>query len=759
MKTLYNYQQKALGQIIRAIYAIGRALMVMAPGLGKTVVSSFFLKKVYKKGYKVLFLCHDNYILKQAHEEYRKTFDPHGKLIFYDFFGDRKNIKKAKAADVIFASFQSFNNFKSKWYFEFTQDYFDVIIVDEGHHVQAPTFKEVINYFRPSYSLCMTGTPDRSDNLNIRILYGDEVVNITIEEGIAKGWLTPVEYHVLSDGLKKEALKKLFSEVITEKRRMTLNQINKVLFIKKRDEEQIRQIKKYTKDWTKKCIIFCASIHHVRSIAKKLEKGSYVTLYSQNTRKTNDHNLHVFKHGKINIILSVNMFNEGIDVPDAEVIAFLRLTESGVIYRQQLGRGLRKKPGKKKVIVLDFVANAQRILMIQGMLKEIEKYTDPVKNDKSLLSITGNSYTFDFSDDLKNVVEILKVARMGFYPTWQKAQAAAFKLGIDSMETYKALYRQDRQLVSDPHRFYVDFPGWARFFNKRPKRKAVTLYKTWQEASKATIKLGINSVEEYLGDPRRYLEDERLPSQPHNFYADWPGWTIFFGRAKKNFYRTWKEASKAVIKLRIKTFDEYRLRYKEDSRLPSNHNKYKDYPGDRIFFGGKARTPFLTFKKLKSEVKKAKVPSRRSYPEIQKKHKGWPADPRKFYPNEWKGWPDFLGVEEKKLLSYVELKKEVRKLKIKTSYQYFKESFKHKDWTRFPQASWRFAKVWPGWEKFLGVKKPKPLSLAELSKQVKKAGIKSALVYKKDYKKYKDWPCYTHLKRRKGWISWKKFIE
>ena len=196
MKKLYEYQQRAHDLVYKDLLAKGRALMVMAPGLGKTVVSAFVLKSLLEQELqaedKILFLCHDNYILRQAHAEYKETLDPEDDWGFEDFFGSIKNLDKALSAKVVFGSFQSMNS-PMKWYQEFDQQHFAAIVVDEGHHAQASTFKEVLDYFDPRYSLGMTGTPDRQDNLDIRQLFGEESVNITIEEGIANGWLTKVK--------------------------------------------------------------------------------------------------------------------------------------------------------------------------------------------------------------------------------------------------------------------------------------------------------------------------------------------------------------------------------------------------------------------------------------------------------------------------------------------------------------------------------------------------------------------------------------
>lgn len=641
MKKLYSYQKRVHTLVLRSINKVGKALMVMAPGLGKTVVSSFLLKDLYKSKNKVLFLCHDNYILAQAHEEFRESFDPNRNLIFYNFFGKIKHIEKAKNADVVFASFQSFNS-KSKWYKYFSKKHFEIIIVDEGHHAQAPTFRKVIEYFNPSKTFCMTGTPDRMDELNIRDLYGDEVVNITIEEGIAKGWLTNVEYHVLTDGLNKAMLKEMFKEVVTEKRRVSLQQINRQLFVHKRDQEQINLIKKHTKNWNKKCIIFCSSIHHIRSFTKNLQKNTYCTFHSENSTKANNKSLNDFKYGAVNTILCVDKFNEGIDVPEVEVIVFIRATQSGIVYRQQLGRGLRKKLGKSKVVVLDFVSNTQRILMIQGMIKTVENYTGPVRSDKSLLSVSGTHYDFSFSDELEDIVEILRVARMGFYKTWQEASVATVNLGIKSQRDYKRRYKDDRQLSSTPESFYVDFPGYDIFLGREKRRRSISdPYKTWQEASRAAIKLGILSSEEYYTQ-KLYKNDPELPARPSVLYPNFPGWKKFLGLSSK--YKTWQEASLAVKKLKIKSMRDFYKNSGKDSRLPRRPASfYKNWPGWAKFLRKIDRyDKYPTWQEASIAARKLGLTSFEIYQKNCKK------DPRLYYSpytsyKNFPGWKKFLG--------------------------------------------------------------------------------------------------------------------
>lgn len=317
---LYNYQEIAFQRIIDAFKVSNKALMVMATGLGKTIVSAFIVKNELSQKKKGLFLCHENDILDQAISTYRQVLGD--VVVLGIFYGSRKDWD-ADLADVLFASFQSFN----EWHQAFDKDHFDFIVVDESHHGQAPTYKEIIDYFKPEKLLGMTATPDRGDEKDIRDLFGEEVVNYTLEEAIAKGWLTNVEYHVLNDGLDIDELKAIMREALEGKERISVKQLNERIFVKMRDTEIAEKILSFG---SRKAIIFCENIDHVDNFAKHLPDAA--VFHSRFSNKHNAKTLQKFKDGKLHFILSVNKFNEGIDVPEAELIIFLRGTDSKRIF-------------------------------------------------------------------------------------------------------------------------------------------------------------------------------------------------------------------------------------------------------------------------------------------------------------------------------------------------------------------------------------------------------------------------------------------
>ncbi len=576
---LYDYQGIAFKNLVAALKKTFRALMVMATGLGKTIVSIEVVKYFITPKDRVLFLCHDNGILNKSYKDYKKYIGE--SYTYAKFYGAQKDWEADKH-NFVFATFQSvlahLNNPKAKKKL-FSPKHFTFIVVDESHHAQAETYAEVINYFKPKYKLGMTATPDREDGEDIRDIFGEEVVKILLPEAIAKGWLTPVEYKLLSDGLDEEKIRQICKDVLDDNIRMTEKQINEKIFIKVRSQEQCKIIQQYSK--TRKAIVFCENIQHAQHIGSLLP--SSVSIHSQQATGVNDANYELFETGAVKHVLVVDKFNEGIDIPDTELLSFLRRTESERIFYQQLGRGLRKVPGKEKVVVLDFVGNIERIKQVSKLAQEIKAIAgiERKKNgtpNMSPLHVEGKGFSFDFSDQVVNLFSVFERLEQFYYPTWEEASKVAISLGIKNSTDYYKNYKKDSRLPSTPEIYYSNFPGYRVFLE--------TFYSNWEDASKAAVNLGVSSKVEYKN---LYQKDSKLPATPEKVYKDFPGWFTFLGKINKfELYKTWQDASKAAIGLGIKDTKEYLVRYKEDPRLPGAPYKvYKDFPGFPKFLGKK----------------------------------------------------------------------------------------------------------------------------------------------------------------------------
>lgn len=543
--------------------SIKKALVVMATGLGKTVTVAFDTKR-WRERYgmgRVLFLCHNNDILYQAKTTFQAVNGPESTYGY--FHGEEKHLHRV---DFLFSSFQTMKGHREL----FSPDEFDYIVVDESHHSQADTFRSTLDYFRPKFILGVTATPDRLDELDIREIFGKEVYCLPLEVAMVRGLVTPVDYRLLTDEIQ------LSKAIEVGDRRISIASLNRRIFIPKRDEEIAKIIMRHVSELEKpRVIVFCNSIKHCEHLAEYIPDS--FAIHSNVPDRERAVKLEMFRQGIIGTILTVDAFNEGIDIPQANVVVFLRSTQSHTIFLQQLGRGLRKSDGKDKVIVLDFVANCERIKMVHKLWRIIEDTRQGEGHGvEQPAPMTLNLEGHHFDEKLVKVLDILGRVGLIFYETWQEASKSAISLGATSKPDYSKKYKGDQRLPAAPDKIYSDFPGWPVFLGKSEWSK--DHYQTWQEASVAALKLGIKVKGDYR---KKYKQDKRLPSSPPSFYHDWPGWQKFLAR----FYESWEEASAAIIKLGIISGEEYESRYKEDARLPSMpFRKYKDFPGWKVFF-------------------------------------------------------------------------------------------------------------------------------------------------------------------------------
>ncbi len=236
-----------------------------------------------------------------------------------------------------------------------------------------------------------------------------------------------------------------------------------------------------------------------------------------------------------------------------------------------------------------------------------------------------------------------RTARITKYETWQEASKAAVALGVTNGPHYRQVYLSDCRLPQSPPTHYAHggWPGWDAFL-ERP-----TKYKTWQEASKAAVALGICSSTAYIkgtgNNCAMHRKDLRLPAVPTAFYADWPGWETFLGKGQKQpKYETWQEASKAAVACRLKSSVQYTNKaFKSDNRLPSDPERYyADWPGWDAFL--ERPTKYASIVEAASATIAAGITSCTEYKASYRKDPRLPSEPSK-YP-EWSGWPAFLAM-------------------------------------------------------------------------------------------------------------------
>lgn len=313
-----------------------KAMVVMATGLGKTYLAAFFAKK-YKR---VLFIAHREEILKQARKSFEKVLGISGGL----YYGMEKQPDKP----LIFASIYTLSI--QEHLERFAKDEFDLIIVDEFHHAAAKSYRKILDYFEPEFLLGLTATPERTDGQNVFALCdGNVAYEINFIEAIQRGWLTPFTYYGVKDDIDYSSIRWLGQRYDQEQ----------LLF----EQLQEDRAQKIFVEWNRlkqtRTLGFCSSIEQADFLANYFtDKGiKAISLTSQTRDISREEAIKKLENLEIEIIFTVDLFNEGVDIPLVDTLLFVRPTESLVIFTQQIGRGLRKHASKDSCVIIDLIGN------------------------------------------------------------------------------------------------------------------------------------------------------------------------------------------------------------------------------------------------------------------------------------------------------------------------------------------------------------------------------------------------------------------
>lgn len=362
------YQETAIQGIVNAYTnKKNRALAVMATGLGKTFVAAEAVRRIHAitSGAKVLVLAHTNPLVYQLERSFWKFMTKHQTSVIWNGY-EEPSTSQIQQADFVFACVNSVSD-----YIERTDDFpkFDIIIVDECHHAGSSMYNRVFSHtnagqYGGPFLLGLTATPWRPDEVDLSNIFGETVVCIDMVEGLRKGFLSNVDYRMYTDNIDWDALQNLQGQSFTPK------QINRTLFIEQWDDSVVYELKKtWNEQPNPRAIVFCGTIDHANIMCAKLNALGFcnaAAIYSNSgngytmTQFEKNRILSDFTDGTVNVVCTVDIFNEGIDVPDVNILVFQRVTHSRRIFIQQLGRGLRISDNKDKVIVLDFVSDIRR---------------------------------------------------------------------------------------------------------------------------------------------------------------------------------------------------------------------------------------------------------------------------------------------------------------------------------------------------------------------------------------------------------------
>lgn len=393
------------GAQIEALYALNnlrqdggiKGIVQAATGIGKTFLAAFD-----SQGFdRVLFVAHRKEILEQAAKSFRCIRPDKTAGFFMSEY-------KENDTDFVFASVATLGQpeyLNSKY---FDKEDFDYIVIDEFHHAVNKQYKNIIEYFKPKFLLGLTATPERMDGRDIFALCDYNVpYEINLAEGINKGMLAPFRYYGIYDDTD-------YKKIEYNQGHYNIKSLNSAYIANTRRTDLI--FMHYSKHKRKRALGFCCSREHAEMMAKEFCKRGVkaASVYSGSQGRyavDREKALMELKTGILEVIFSVDMFNEGVDVKSLDLVMFLRPTESPVVFMQQLGRGLRIDKGKQYLVVLDFIGNYVKADRIQKYLsndylgnanKELKNY------DMVSQSIYPDDCQVDFDVKLIDMFEALQ---------------------------------------------------------------------------------------------------------------------------------------------------------------------------------------------------------------------------------------------------------------------------------------------------------------------------------------------------------------
>lgn len=375
-----------------------KALLISATGTGKTYLSAFAVKKANPK--RLLFLAHREQILKQA----CKTF---AKIIPDIQYGILSANHKDFHKPYLFATINMLN--KEENLTQFTPTHFDYIIIDETHRAGASSYLKILNYFQPQFLLGMTATPERTDGFDIYQLFDHNIAyEIRLNQAMQENLLCPFHYFGITD-------------ITVDNQEINDNSTFNDLTTDARVTHIINQSQYYGFSGERlHGLIFCSQIEEAQILSQKFNERGFntIALSGKDSQETRTNAIHKLEQNDrstgLDYIFTVDIMNEGIDIPAINQIIMLRPTKSAIIFVQQLGRGLRKYPQKDYVVILDFIGNYQNNFMIPIALSGDTSYN---KDNIRHYVAEGNRFIFGSS-----TIHFDKIARQKIYQAIDSAK-------------------------------------------------------------------------------------------------------------------------------------------------------------------------------------------------------------------------------------------------------------------------------------------------------------------------------------------------
>jgi superfamily II DNA or RNA helicase len=360
----YHFQEEILEKLNaeRVVHNRLRNLVVAATGTGKTVISAFDFKRYRQENptAKLLFVAHRKEILEQAQSVYQ------GILRDANFGELWVNGLEPERYDCVFASVQTLGNRLEN--LSLSESFYDFIIIDEVHHIKAASYRPILERFKPSILLGLTATPERMDGADVLADFCNVIAaEIRLPQALNKGLLCPFQYFGVTDNVDLSKLNWQNGKYMpSELTKIYTEKDNRVRHI-------LENIEKYVAEPHEvRALCFCVTQEHAKYMAEKFSLANYKADYltSQNNGGRDQVKDRLLRK-EINYLFVVDIFNEGVDIPEIDTVLFLRPTESLTVFLQQLGRGLRLSDNKDCLTVLDFVGNSRPEYDFEGKFRAL----------------------------------------------------------------------------------------------------------------------------------------------------------------------------------------------------------------------------------------------------------------------------------------------------------------------------------------------------------------------------------------------------
>jgi superfamily II DNA or RNA helicase len=454
-------QEEALGNLTRMRgQGIKKASVIAATGVGKTHLAAFDYRNSGCGS--ILFIAHRENILLKAREIFQGVLKDH---FFGEILGAGNHAQNGSRA--VFAMIQTLS--RPEQLDRFPPEYFDYLVVDEFHHGMAPTYLKAIDHFKPCFLLCLTATPERMDGRDVlRLCDYNVAYEVRLLDAVDRGWLCPFQYFAVYDKTDYERITWRGTHYDEEELTRALSSDTRTAIV-------ATNIRKYLPSTGKiKALAFCSSVAHARYTANRLTMDHGIEALSLSGIDSGGERAAALarledENDPLRVLCTVNIFNEGVDIPALSHVLLLRPTQSFTVFIQQLGRGLRKAPGKDYLVVIDFVGNFRKAHVAPLALSGYTSLQEFVA-DGATFKTDGPGVTLPKGCYLDPDLEAKRV--------WDREIRAVLKGKIPVKERLKALYTEIRDNLEgespsltdflnnagpvDPYVFIRHFGNWLR---------------------------------------------------------------------------------------------------------------------------------------------------------------------------------------------------------------------------------------------------------------------------------------------------------